>query len=263
MGEPATLEVGMTEADFSNKNLGIKGAIIISAWITHKDKGALSVANVMGNKIGKEQLSKLQEIMRSKPNLVSLCGIADDATEADLSGLGMDADDAAILASELPDKGALTKLTFGGDEYGPSYYRKKPAPATLEVGMTELDFSNKNLGVGGATIISAWITHKDNGALLSLSLASNNIGGHYDDDGDFVATPAGTYFILHSCCAYMLTLNFNRSYCHCHCNQGYEGPIRHQCHGQPHRQGAASQAPGDNALKAQSSLSLRYCRWCH
>jgi hypothetical protein len=66
----------------------------------------------MGNAIGKEQLSKLQEIMRSKPNLISLCGIADDATEADLSGLGMDADDAIILASELPDKGALTSLNI-------------------------------------------------------------------------------------------------------------------------------------------------------
>jgi hypothetical protein len=67
----------------------------------------------MGNHIGKEQLAKLQEIMHSKPNLVSLCGIADDATEADLSGLGMDADEAAILASELPDKGALSSFTFG------------------------------------------------------------------------------------------------------------------------------------------------------
>jgi hypothetical protein len=37
--EPATPEVGMSEADFSNKSLGVGGAIIISAWITHKDKG--------------------------------------------------------------------------------------------------------------------------------------------------------------------------------------------------------------------------------
>ena len=69
----------------------------------------------MGNHIGKDMLSKLQEIMRSKPNLVSLCGIADDATEADLSGLGMDADDAIILAAELPDKGALAKLDISNN----------------------------------------------------------------------------------------------------------------------------------------------------
>jgi hypothetical protein len=121
----------------------------------------------MGNKIGKEELTKLQEIMRSKPNLVSLCGIADTATEADLSGLGMDADNAAILASELPDKGALSKLIFGGD-YG-------ARSATLEVGMTKANFSNKKLGVGGAIIISAWLTHKDKGAILSINLLRNDI----------------------------------------------------------------------------------------
>jgi hypothetical protein len=111
----------MTEADFSNKNLGTGGAIIIGAWLTYKDSEALSVTNVMGNKIGKEQLAKLQEIMRSKPNLVSLCGIADDATGADLSGLNMDADDAIVLASELPDKGALSYLNLASNSIGGCY----------------------------------------------------------------------------------------------------------------------------------------------
>jgi hypothetical protein len=41
--------------------------------------------------------------------------------------------------------------------------------------MTEAYLSNKDLGVGGAVIISAWLTHKDNGALLVLNLASNNL----------------------------------------------------------------------------------------
>jgi hypothetical protein len=76
---------------------------------------ALSVVNVMGNAIGKDHLSELQEIMRSKPNLISLCGIADDATEADLSDLGMDANDAIVLASELPDKGGMTSLNLASN----------------------------------------------------------------------------------------------------------------------------------------------------
>jgi hypothetical protein len=76
---------------------------------------ALSLANVMGNRIGMEMRSKLQDIMRSKPTLISLCGIADDATEVDLSGLGMDADDAIILASELPDKGGMTSLNLASN----------------------------------------------------------------------------------------------------------------------------------------------------
>jgi hypothetical protein len=104
----------------------------------------------MGNSIGKEMLSKLLEIMRSKPNLVSLCGIADDATEADLSGLGMDADDAIILASELPDKGALTKFMFSGDKR----YSKS---VIMETTMTVADFSGKGLGVSGATMLSAFL----------------------------------------------------------------------------------------------------------
>jgi hypothetical protein len=47
--EPAVLEIGMTEADFSNKHLGASGAIIISAWISHKDNGALSTFTFSGD----------------------------------------------------------------------------------------------------------------------------------------------------------------------------------------------------------------------
>jgi hypothetical protein len=32
----------MTEADLSNKHLGVGGAITVVAWISHKDKGALT-----------------------------------------------------------------------------------------------------------------------------------------------------------------------------------------------------------------------------
>jgi hypothetical protein len=45
--------------------------------------------------------------------------------------------DATTVAQVIADNGTLSKLTFGGDEYGPEWDRQKPAPATLEVGMTE------------------------------------------------------------------------------------------------------------------------------
>jgi hypothetical protein len=48
--------------------------------------------------------------------------------------------------------------------------------------MTEANLCNKNLGEGGAIIISAWITHKDNGALTHLDVSKNNIGA-VDNDG--------------------------------------------------------------------------------
>ena len=73
----------ITELNIADNNLADYGedmSGIITLADVIKDMGALSVANVMGNKIGKEQLAKLQEIMRAKPSLVSLCGIADGAT---------------------------------------------------------------------------------------------------------------------------------------------------------------------------------------
>jgi hypothetical protein len=51
--EPAVLEVGMTEAGFSNKNLGAGGAIIIAAWISHKDMGALTSLDISENNLTK------------------------------------------------------------------------------------------------------------------------------------------------------------------------------------------------------------------
>jgi Leucine-rich repeat (LRR) protein len=102
----------LSEVDISRKNLGREGALVIAEYLD--GNGALSIANVIGNRIGKPMLSELQQIMRSKPNLLSLCGIADDATEANLSGL-MDADDVVILASELPAKRVLTLLNLSSN----------------------------------------------------------------------------------------------------------------------------------------------------
>jgi hypothetical protein len=184
---PATLEVGMTEANFSNKNLAAGGAIIISAWITHTDDGAISLVNVMGNSIGKEQLSKLQEIMHSKPNLMSLCGIADDATEADLSGLGMDADDAIILASELPDKGALTKFDISKNDIRAEGGKVLAEALKGNQSMTELSIAGNMLmykadarseadtDMSGVAALADVIS--DMRALTKLAMRKNNIHG--------------------------------------------------------------------------------------
>ena len=190
------------------------------------DNGALSVANVMGNRIGKEQLAKLQEIMRAKPSLVSLCGIADGATEADLSGLKMDADDAAILASELPDKGAILKLTFtGGTNTGDFGSWVEGGPVTLEAGQTEANFSNKKLGVPGAIIISAWLSNgKDKGAMTSLNLSANSLGA----TGAMIIAEA----IKVTTCTPAIILvpfscpsDFSINCCCLLLSAGYEGPI--------------------------------------
>ena len=146
--------------------------------------GALASVNVMGNKLGKEELAKLQVIMKAHSTLQSLCGIAADATEANLSGLGMDAADAAILADDIQDKGALAKLTWSGEQYRDDNFKLQDAPpVTLDMDMKEADFSNKHLGVSGAIILAAFIKRKsfqDNGALASLDISGNHISSEQE-----------------------------------------------------------------------------------
>jgi hypothetical protein len=54
--------LGMTTADFSDKGLGSSGAIIVGAWITHKDNGALIRLDISNNAIGAEQKERLERI---------------------------------------------------------------------------------------------------------------------------------------------------------------------------------------------------------
>jgi hypothetical protein len=237
MGEPATLEMGMAEADFSIKSLGVGDAIIISAWITYKDKGAMTSLNLANNNLGQlvppdgwdyqsnrspafkhsdgrrqnvppdgtkpegviaianampgmgallsanllknnipvEQAQELVKIMQSHKTLTTLCGLSGKETELNMSCKMRGAGDAVMLAPEIIDNGALSKIIFGGDRYHNGDKWVIPEPATLKLGMAEADLSNKNLGAGGAIIVSTWITHKDNGAMTSLNLASNNL----------------------------------------------------------------------------------------
>ena len=77
----------------------------------------MSILNIMGNKFGEEQLEKFKAIKESK-SLQSICGIASDATEANLSGLGMDAADAAVLAEDIQDKGAMSILDVSNNRIG-------------------------------------------------------------------------------------------------------------------------------------------------
>ena len=105
----------------------------------------------------------------------------DGSIKGSLDGPGF----AKELAVGLSANGALSKLTFGGDgDYYDSDKRERVPyePVTLEVGMKEADFSNKDLGASGAIIVGAWISHKDNGALTSLNVSDNQLGGYEDDE---------------------------------------------------------------------------------
>jgi hypothetical protein len=148
--EPATLEVGMTEADFSNKNLGPGGAIIISAWITQKDNGAISSVNLLKNAIPVEQAQELVKNMQSKEKLTTLCGLSGSEATLDFSNQGLGPGDAVLIANDISDMGAILQFTFSGD-------RSDSKPVTMETSMVEADVGGKGLGLSGTIMVAAFI----------------------------------------------------------------------------------------------------------
>eukprot|EP00935_MAST-01C_sp_MAST-1C-sp1_P001097 g1097.t1 len=197
----------LTHLDISNQThemfgrtfggIGAEGAKAIAEAL--KSNGAMVTVNVMGNKIGKEQLSKLQEMMQAHPMLVSLCGIADDATEANLSGLGMDADDAVVLADELPAKGALmifdiskNQLYAAGGEAIAEALAGNQVMTELNIAGNDLgkiDFFNADMSMSGVIAISNAIPTM--GALTSLNMSDNQLGGYEDCDGFWISDMTG------------------------------------------------------------------------
>ena len=118
--------------------------------------------------------------MKAHPTLVSLCGIADDATEADLSGLGMDANDAVILADELPAKGALEKLLMSDNKMATKEAGKALAEALAANSvLKELDVSSNapgGWGLNGPGFAQELaVGLKNNGALVKFDISNSNV----------------------------------------------------------------------------------------
>jgi hypothetical protein len=190
--EPATLEVGMTEADFSNKGLGASGAIIISAWISHKDKGALSILDASNNRMfgkrDKTGITAWADVLKASTSI----------TELNLAKNCINAADATILAPAISDNGALSSLNLAKNHLGSRRGEAKHSnsdpdiddhwewhtdmsgvvaiaehmgalstftfsgdyssqPVTMETTMTEADFSGKRLGVSGGMMVAAFL----------------------------------------------------------------------------------------------------------
>jgi hypothetical protein len=75
-----------------------------------KDMGAMSSLDLLKNEIDVDQAKDLVSILKEHPTLKSLCGNKGDETELDMSGKMSGAGDAIMLAEEIVDNGALSKL---------------------------------------------------------------------------------------------------------------------------------------------------------
>jgi hypothetical protein len=90
----------------------VGGAIIISAWITHKDKGALSVLNLASNNIGELVLprgwSEGWKADLSAKEYTHTDGSKQDQHPGKPEGI-------IALANAIPDMGAMTSLNLASN----------------------------------------------------------------------------------------------------------------------------------------------------
>eukprot|EP00935_MAST-01C_sp_MAST-1C-sp1_P001490 g1490.t1 len=171
--EPATLEVGMTEADLSNKNLGAGGAIIVGAWIAHKDSGALASVNILNNNIGAEHAQKLVAILKEHATLKSLCGNKGNQTELNMSGKQMGVDGAIMLVPEIVTNKALVTVNISNNRLYAAGTKVIAEALKDNAIMTELDISRNRHGD------MSWVMDIANaiptmGALVKLNMSDNN-----------------------------------------------------------------------------------------
>jgi Ran GTPase-activating protein (RanGAP) involved in mRNA processing and transport len=151
---PVTLDTTMIEADLSNKHLGLSGATILAAFISTKnmqDKGQLSKLDISGNQIC--GLSENGSGTYDASGLTALTKSIGNLKELNITNNFLKAEGAKILVPALEANGSLSKLTFSGDS-------PLSKPVTVEVGMTEADFSGSSLQQSGAMILAAWLKHK-------------------------------------------------------------------------------------------------------
>jgi hypothetical protein len=180
-----------TELDMRGKRMktmGPEDAIMLVPEII--DNGAMTSINLSNNHIVAETRMMMPKPGMAIGDLVDgnpITHIHSNGTDVDV----MIYDGIRAIANAIPDMGALSTLIFGGDKYKKDRAWVTPAPATLKVGMTEANFSNKNLGAGGAIIISAWISHKDNGTLIKLDISSNHIGAEQEGGLQHICMASG------------------------------------------------------------------------
>jgi len=101
-----------TTADFSSQGLNPPDVILLASDLSQAVvTGALTVTNLLGNKLDAETAKMLAEVAKQKG--ISLCGIRRDQTTADFSFKGLKPPDAILLASDLSQAvvtGALTEV---------------------------------------------------------------------------------------------------------------------------------------------------------
>ena len=135
----------LKELNISSNLIKAEGAKILASAI--QDNGALAKLDLSNNQLGLKDGNYLTE---GAAALSAALKTNSTIKELNLASNYINAEAARIFSQDIQDNGALAKLTLG----------ESTTPATLELGMTEGNFSGAGLGPGGAIILASWIEHK-------------------------------------------------------------------------------------------------------
>jgi hypothetical protein len=105
---PAVAASKITSLNIASNFLFKNGGI--EAIVSMLDNGAISSINLLKNNIPVKQAQELVKIMQAKEILTTLCGLSREETALDFSSQHLVDGDAVLIANDISDMGALTKL---------------------------------------------------------------------------------------------------------------------------------------------------------
>jgi len=161
--------------DLSSKNLGFSSAVVIASLIGVN--GALTVTNLLGNKLDEKSAKMLAEVAKQKG--ISLCGIRRDQTTADFRNQGLKPPDAILLASDLSQAvvtGALTELSIYGNRVGDKGVIPicEAIQSNKETKLASLNMADNGIENCAAESVAAMLAVT--GALTECDLSYNGMG---------------------------------------------------------------------------------------
>jgi hypothetical protein len=129
---------------YNNGNIRVtdfSGILAVAKAI--KDMRALTKFDISSNDIRAEGGKALAAGLQGNQAITEL-----NISYNDLAGQDTDTSGIIAIANAIPDMGAMSSFTFSGD------YQTNPV--TMDISMTEADFSGKGLGLSGAIMLSAF-----------------------------------------------------------------------------------------------------------
>jgi Ran GTPase-activating protein (RanGAP) involved in mRNA processing and transport len=112
-GNQVITELNIADSNLATGGTDMSGIITLADVIP--DMGALSSANLLGNRIGNDQAKALAAILKEHSTLKSLCGNRGGETKLDMSGKKIGVEGAIMLAPEISDNRAMTSLNLASN----------------------------------------------------------------------------------------------------------------------------------------------------